>query len=69
MRDALKATGRPIVYSLCQYGEDAVWTWGRVSSNLWRTTGDISDHTSNMAMIGFSQAGLAKSPGPGTGTI
>ena len=28
MRDALRSTGRPIVYSLCQYGEDAVWEWG-----------------------------------------
>ena len=66
MRDALKATGRPIVYSLCQYGEDAVWTWGAsVGGNLWRTTGDISDHYINMAVIGFSQAGLAKFAGPG----
>ena len=28
MRDALRSTGRPIVYSLCQYGNDAVWEWG-----------------------------------------
>ena len=28
MRDALRKTGRPIVYSLCQYGNDAVWRWG-----------------------------------------
>ena len=28
MDKALKATGRPIVYSLCQYGWDAVWEWG-----------------------------------------
>ena len=66
MRDALKSTGRPIVYSLCQYGEDAVWTWGTsVGGNLWRTTGDISDHYINMAAIGFSQAGLARFAGPG----
>jgi Alpha galactosidase A len=42
MGDALRATGRPIVYSLCQYGVDAVWTWGAQSGgNLWRTTRDI----------------------------
>ena len=66
MRDALKATGRPIVYSLCQYGNDAVWRWGtEVGGNLWRTTGDISDKYSSMEAIGFSQAGLAKFAGPG----
>ena len=66
MRDALKAIGRPIVYSLCQYGDDAVWRWGtEVGGNLWRTTGDISDKYASMAAIGFSQAGLAKFAGPG----
>jgi alpha-galactosidase len=66
MRDALRSTGRPIVYSLCQYGNDAVWEWGAsVGGNLWRTTGDISDKYSSMADIGFSQAGLARFAGPG----
>jgi alpha-galactosidase len=66
MRDALKATGRPIVYSLCQYGDDAVWQWGTtVGGNLWRTTGDISDKYASMSDIGFRQAGLARFAGPG----
>ncbi len=66
MDAALKATGRPIVYSLCQYGEDAVWEWGpSVGGNLWRTTGDITDKYARMAEIGFSQAGLAKFAAPG----
>jgi alpha-galactosidase len=66
MRDALHKTGRPIVYSLCQYGNDAVWRWGtEVGGNLWRTTGDINDHYDRMAEIGFSQAGLARFAGPG----
>jgi alpha-galactosidase len=66
MRDALRSTGRPIVYSLCQYGKDAVWKWGPdVGGNLWRTTGDISDKYARMAAIGFSQAGLARFAGPG----
>jgi len=66
MRDALRSTGRPIVYSLCQYGNDAVWEWGpSVGGNLWRTTGDISDKYARMAEIGFSQAGLARFAGPG----
>ncbi len=66
MRDALRSTGRPIVYSLCQYGDDAVWRWGaEVGGNLWRTTGDINDHYARMETIGFSQAGLARFAGPG----
>jgi alpha-galactosidase len=66
MRDALRSTGRPILYSLCQYGEDAVWEWApEVGGNLWRTTGDINDHYARMAEIGFSQAGLARFAGPG----
>jgi len=66
MRDALRSTGRPIVYSLCQYGDDAVWEWGtEVGGNLWRTTGDISDKYASMSAIGFSQAGLARFAGPG----
>jgi alpha-galactosidase len=66
MHKALASTGRPIVYSLCQYGWNNVWEWGtEVGGNLWRTTGDISDNYSRMAEIGFSQAGLAKYAGPG----
>jgi len=66
MREALDRTGRPIVYSLCQYGWDNVWAWGpSVGGNLWRTTGDISDSYDRMSLIGFSQAGLAKYAGPG----
>jgi alpha-galactosidase len=60
MGDALEATGRPIVYSLCQYGRDDVWKWGaKVSGNLWRTTGDISDHWKSLSDIGFKQLAIA----------
>ena len=66
MRDALHKTGRPIVYSFCEYGDDAVWRWGAsAGANLWRTTGDINDTYLRMATIGFGQAGLAKFAGPG----
>jgi alpha-galactosidase len=66
MHKALLKTGRPIVFSLCQYGADAVWRWGAsVGGNAWRTTGDISDKYSSMTQIGFGQAGLAKFAGPG----
>ncbi len=67
MSDALKATGRPIVYSLCQYGMQNVWEWGAsVGGNLWRTTGDIEDNWKSMTTIGLDkQAGKEKYAGPG----
>ncbi len=66
MHKALVATGRPIVFSLCQYGFQNVWEWGpSVGGNLWRTTGDISDNYDRMSVIGFQQSGLGKYAGPG----
>ena len=41
MRDALYATGRPIVLSICEWGTDKPWLWGPKMGHLWRTTGDI----------------------------
>ncbi len=66
MGDALQATGRPIVYSLCEYGRGDVWTWGAsVGGNLWRTTGDISDRWNSLQEIGFAQAAISKYTKPG----
>jgi alpha-galactosidase len=66
MHNALAATGRPIVLSMCQYGWEAVWRWGaKAGGNLWRTTGDIQDTYQSMSNIGFSQAGLSPFAGPG----
>jgi alpha-galactosidase len=60
MGDALLKTGRPIVYSLCQYGRANVWNWGsKVGGNLWRTTGDIQDRWASMENIGFKQIDIA----------
>ncbi len=62
----LLRTGRPILYSICQYGMQDVWKWGAsVGGNEWRTTGDISDNYYHMAYIGFEQNGLEKYAGPG----
>src|SRR3546814_12499699 len=53
---ALKATGRPMLYSLCQYGRFHVSEWGRsVGGHLWRTTGDITDDDETMSDIGFER--------------
>jgi alpha-galactosidase len=66
MGDALRAAGRPILYSLCQYGRAEVWKWGPdVGGNAWRTTGDIKDNWDSMSRIGFSQNDLAPWAAPG----
>ncbi len=66
MGDALHKAGRPIVFSLCQYGRADVWKWGpEVSGNLWRTTYDIRDNWDSMMKIGFSQSDLAQWAAPG----
>jgi alpha-galactosidase len=66
MGKALKATGRPIVYSFCQYGWDSVWEWGpAIGANLWRTTGDIQPNWNSMYTILSQQEGLQSYAGPG----
>jgi alpha-galactosidase len=65
--EALHAAGRPMVYSLCQYGRASVQDWGAlVGGNLWRTTGDIRDTWDSMSSIGFDkQPGLETAAAPG----
>lgn len=43
MRDALYAAGRPIVFSICEWGGSKPWEWAKDVGHLWRTTGDITD--------------------------
>ncbi len=66
MAAAIRAAGRPMVFSLCQYGRADVWKWGAdVGGNLWRTTGDIADRWQIMSTIGFAQDELGSFAGPG----
>ncbi|MGI5236937.1 NPCBM/NEW2 domain-containing protein [Dactylosporangium sp. CA-139066] len=59
MGDALKATGRQIVYSLCNWGDDEPWIFGpNVGGSSWRTTGDISANWGSVTSILDQQAGL-----------
>jgi len=64
-RDALVHSGRPIVFSICNWGVKTPWRWGPTTGNLWRTTGDINDTYDRMTLIGFGQNGLEKFAGPG----
>ncbi|WP_020658808.1 NPCBM/NEW2 domain-containing protein [Amycolatopsis benzoatilytica] len=64
MSDALRATGRPIVLSLCEWGENEPWLWGARYGELWRTTGDISDNWNSFTKILDEQVGLEQYSGP-----
>jgi alpha-galactosidase len=74
MRNALRATGRPIVFSMCEWGQSSPWTWARGVAHLWRTTGDIlpcwacreSWGGHGWSEILDMQAGLEKFAGPGS---
>jgi len=48
MTKALNKTGRPIFYSLCEWGVDNPATWAPNVGNSWRTTGDIQDNWASM---------------------
>jgi alpha-galactosidase len=43
MHDALVATGRPIIFSICEWGESQPWKWGKGVGHLWRVSPDIRD--------------------------
>jgi alpha-galactosidase len=73
MRDALKKSGRPIVFSLCEWGSTKPWLWAGDVGNLWRSTGDIIDKWDGtvkwgglgMVQILDLQDGLQSYAGPG----
>lgn len=72
MRAALNASGRPIVFSMCEWGTAKPWLWAEGTGNLWRTTGDIYDrwegkdrYQLGMMNIVDLNAGLATFAGPG----
>jgi alpha-galactosidase len=65
MRDALRRTGRPIVFSLCEWGQNKPWEWAADVGHLWRTTGDIGDNYSSMLNIAKRNWALADFAGPG----
>ena len=75
MSKALTKTGRPIVFSLCEWGDNKPWEWAAPVGHLWRTTGDIyhcfdciKDHGTwkswGVMQILDKQEGLRKYAGP-----
>jgi len=65
MRDALYAAGRPIVFSICEWGSNKPWEWAGDVGHLWRTTGDIGDSWNSLINIFNQQKDLARYAGPG----
>lgn len=76
MTAALKKAGRPIVLSICEWGDNKPWLWAENVGHLWRTTGDIyncfdciEDHGTwksfGTMVIIDKQEGLRKYAGPG----
>lgn len=71
MHNALKATGRPVVLSICEWGKSKPWLWAKDVGNLWRTTGDIYDcwdckkESTGWVVILDQQVGLETFAGPG----
>ena len=66
MSDALLATGRDIVFSLCDFTQGGqTWLWGAQIGNLWRTTGDISASFNSMLNNFTSSQTRATYAGPG----
>lgn len=72
MRDAIFSAGRPMVYSLCEWGSNKPWIWAKEVGHLWRTTGNITDclDCNETYAIGWKnildkQVGLEKYAGPG----
>ena len=65
MADALASVGRPIVFSICEWGENKPWEWAsETGGHLWRTTGDIRDNWQSVMRLLDLQVGLEKYSGP-----
>jgi len=64
-RDALRAAGRPVVFSICEWGSNRPWEWAQGVGHLWRTTGDIGDRWSSFIGILDRSAAHARAAGPG----
>jgi alpha-galactosidase len=65
MRDALLKVSWPILFSICQWGRDDVWTWGAEVGNSWRMSGDIQNNWASVVSIAAKAATIHQYSGPG----
>lgn len=65
MRDALNATGRSVLFSMCEWGVLEPWLWGPGVGNSWRTTADIANSWNDVLRCLDESVGLSRYAGPG----
>lgn len=65
MSKALLNSGRPIFFSLCEWGKEDPATWAPKIGNSWRTTGDIKDNWNSMTSLADQNDKWASYAGPG----
>lgn len=56
MRDALRAAGHPILFSMCEWGHSKPWEWAAEVGHMWRSTGDIALSFSEQVVNGTWEA-------------
>ncbi|KAJ4844257.1 Alpha-galactosidase 2 [Turnera subulata] len=66
MSKALLNSGRPIFFSLCEWGQEDPAKWAPSIGNSWRTTGDISDNWGSMTSLADQNDQWASYAGPGS---
>jgi alpha-galactosidase len=66
---AQRAAGRPVVHSLCSWGDGYPWLWAGAVGHMWRTTSDIcapgKADWARAVRIAFANEKLAAHAGPG----
>ncbi|KAJ8761530.1 hypothetical protein K2173_001665 [Erythroxylum novogranatense] len=65
MSFALRKAGRPILYSICEWGEEYPAKWAGWYGNAWRTTGDIKDSWESLTSIADENNKWGRYAGPG----
>eukprot|EP01114_Cavostelium_apophysatum_P003219 TRINITY_DN129_c0_g3_i2.p1 TRINITY_DN129_c0_g3~~TRINITY_DN129_c0_g3_i2.p1 ORF type:complete len:401 (+),score=44.94 TRINITY_DN129_c0_g3_i2:79-1281(+) len=65
MKEALNATGTPILFSMCEWGVASPWTWAQDIGNSWRTDSDIGYGFDSTIRALDNQIGLSPYAGPG----
>ncbi|XWS15701.1 hypothetical protein CRYUN_Cryun34aG0024400 [Craigia yunnanensis] len=65
MSRALRKAGRPILYALCEWGQENPATWAGAYGHVWRTTGDINDTFASITSIADLNNVWGRYAGPG----
>jgi alpha-galactosidase len=66
MGEALRASGRDMVYAISQKGQFGVEQWAsKTGANMWRTGNELEENWESIAAAGFSQNGKEGAAKPG----